>query len=334
MRKPVILPVVLLVIVLGCGPGGKVQITTPQAPAVEELWEDPVDLPSRDLFSGPGGPHMTPDANEPYEFVAHKRTGKNPGYDVRTVDGRVWSVKLGEEAQPEVVTSRLLWAIGFHQPPTYYLEKWTLSGEDAGLKPGSRFRFEPDGHEVIDDWSWYDNPFVGTQPFRGLIVAQLIFNNWDWKTSNNKIYVVSNNGGSRRIYMVRDLGASFGKARQSPIFKWLNIRHLQGTKNDLPGFEQQPFIDGFDGEQVKFSYSGLDKALVQHLTHDDVRWVCERLAGLTDRQWHDAFRAANYDDDEIVRYVRKIKEKINQGLNAGKMVNRDASDASLPIRVR
>ena len=34
---------------------------------------------------------------------------------------REWSLKLGPEAQSEVVASRLLWAIGFHQPPTYWL---------------------------------------------------------------------------------------------------------------------------------------------------------------------------------------------------------------------
>jgi hypothetical protein len=32
-----------------------------------------------------------------------------------------------------------------------------------------------------------------------------------------------------------------------------------------------------------------------------------RLSQLSDRQWHDAFRAANYSDAVIARYVRKIK---------------------------
>ena len=71
---------------------------------------------------------------------------------------------------------------------------------------------------------------------------------------------------------VRDLGASLGKAKQSPIFKWLNIRHLQGTKNDLEGFERQRFVAGLDDERIEFSYSGLDKSLVRTITVDDVRW--------------------------------------------------------------
>jgi hypothetical protein len=237
--------------VFGCGPAHRAPTTTPQSASIEQLWQEPADFASRNLFSGPGDPHMAPDPDATHQFVAHKRTGKNPGYDVRAADGRLWSVKLGEEAQPEVVTSRLLWAIGFHQPPTYYVEQWTLSGQDAGPKPPGRFRSEPEGHEVIGEWSWYENPFVGTRPFKGLVVAQLIFNNWDWKTSNNKIYVVRNGAGSRQLYVVRDLGASLGRARQSPIFQWLHIRHLQGTKNDLNGFEQQAFIEGIEGERVR-----------------------------------------------------------------------------------
>ena len=47
---------------------------------------------------------------------------------MRDDTGLEWSVKLGPEAQSEVVSSRILWAIGFHQPPTYYVERWSLTG--------------------------------------------------------------------------------------------------------------------------------------------------------------------------------------------------------------
>lgn len=318
MRMLINLAAVLVTFVaIGCGPTQRAPVVAPQGAVIEEMWKEPLDLAHRDLLSGPGGSAMAPDPDATYAFVAHKTSGKNPGYDVRSPDGRLWSVKLGEEAQPEVVTSRLLWAMGFHQPDVYHLPEWTLSREDAGRKPEGRFRFEPDGHHVVGDWSWYENPFVGTQPFRGLIVAQLIFNNWDWKTSNNKVYAVRDQSSSRTMYVVRDLGASLGKAKQSPIFKWLNVRHQQGTKNDLEGFERQPFITGMKDERLEFAYSGLDKSLLRTITTDDVRWACERLSLLSDRQWHDAFRAANYGDDAIARYVRKIKAKIAEGLNVG-----------------
>ena len=37
-----------------------------------------------------------------------------------------WSAKIGPEAQTEVVVSRILWGLGYHQPPIYYLPSWTL----------------------------------------------------------------------------------------------------------------------------------------------------------------------------------------------------------------
>ena len=127
MARRANLAVCAVTLTLGCGPARQAPVTTAAPVPIEALWQEPTDLSSRDLFAGPGGSSARPTPEATYEFVAHKTSGTNPGYDVRTDDGRLWSVKLGEEAQPEVVTSRLLWAMGFHQPPTYYLDRLTLS---------------------------------------------------------------------------------------------------------------------------------------------------------------------------------------------------------------
>ena len=63
--------------------------------------------------------------------------------------GREWSVKqpypggLDDEAPVEVALSRLLSAIGYHQPPVYYLPTFTLK-DDWGthVEPGGRFRLK------------------------------------------------------------------------------------------------------------------------------------------------------------------------------------------------
>jgi methionine salvage enolase-phosphatase E1 len=47
---------------------------------------------------------------------------------------------------------------------------------------------------------------------------------------------------------------------------------------------------------------------------EDVRWACERLQKLTDRQWRDAFRAGNFTADVTARYVARIRQKITEGL--------------------
>ena len=116
------------------------------APAVDiaELWQEPADIAVRDLYAGPGGAALQPAADAAYAFAAYKTTGTNPGYDVVDAHGRLWSVKLGVEAQSEVTASRILWAMGFHQPPTYYLPQFTLSGTDGGTKSQARFRTDGD----------------------------------------------------------------------------------------------------------------------------------------------------------------------------------------------
>ena len=48
-------------------------------------------------------------------------TGYSRGYTVTDAQGRVWDVKIGAEAQPEVVASRVLWLIGYHQPIIYFV---------------------------------------------------------------------------------------------------------------------------------------------------------------------------------------------------------------------
>jgi hypothetical protein len=64
---------------------------------------------------------------------------------------------------------------------------------------------------------------------------------------------------------------------------------------------------------VNFTYHGWQPSLVHHaITVDDVRWAAALLAGLSDRQWHDAFRAGGYPDDLSARFIRKIKANVAQ----------------------
>jgi hypothetical protein len=284
---------------------------------IAQLWVEPHDLEKRDLFHGAGGAALAPEPAAPFELIAIDDSGYSPGYDVRDRRGAEWSVKLGIEAQPEIVASRVLWAIGYHQPPTYLLTDWTLAGKQVE-KPGVA-RFRRESHKVVADWSWYENPFVSTQPFKGLLVANLILNNWDWKTSNNKVYdvddVTARAGAPRRVFVVRDLGASLGKTTFPAFLKWTPMRGMgQGSRNDIDGFEEQGLIRKVEGEQVTFDYRGIHNGLVDTLTAGDVVWACRLMARISDRQWRDAFRAAGYTGEEQRRFIAKLKSKINEGL--------------------
>lgn len=281
---------------------------------VEELWQMPHDLAARDLFHGPGGALRAPAADAPFTWIATDSSGFSPGFDVRGPDGRQWSVKLGPEAQTEVVVSRILWALGYHQPPVYYVPSWELSGGPSGRQQGARFRVDPEDPKVVGDWAWTDNDFIGTQPFHGLIAANILLNSWDWKASNNKIYQHAD--GSRR-YVVRDLGASLGKTSRSRFLGVLQIPIRgfgQGTRNDIAGFESQRFIKRADETDVEFDFHTIYPSVVDLVRASDVRWMAESFSRITDRQWEDAFRAGAFSPEVRARYIRKIKAKIAEGL--------------------
>lgn len=283
------------------------------------LWVEPSDLGSRNLFEGPGGRALAPAESTRYELVAVDSKGYSGGYDVRDRQGVEWSVKVGKEAQPEVTVSRVLWGLGFHQPPVYLVNDWQLDG--APVDPQSlrqaRFRRDSEDAKVVADWSWYENPFVGSQPFQGLLVANLMLNNWDWKTSNNKIYdLASAQGGPTRVYVVRDLGASLGKTTFPTLLKWTPMRGMgQGTRNDVDGFEEQGFIKSVDGEKVRFHYNGIHPKLVDTISITDVVWTSRLMSRVSDDQWRDAFRAGGYHEQTAQRFIARLQLKVTVARN-------------------
>lgn len=295
----------LLCLSAACAPAPKSTANAPlTAEELAQLWVEPADLASRDLLNGPGGKDAAPDANATYTVTGLDITGYSAGYDVVDPAGRAWKIKLGEEVQSEIVASRVLWAIGFHQPPTYFVPRLLLEGgrqEDNG-RPA---RFRPrEGYTTESNWSWQENPYVGTRPFKGLLVVNLILNNWDLKATNNRIYVVNvPDGLPERRFVVQDLGASLGRARW-PI----------GTRNNVDAFENQSLVNRVENGIVAFDYNGRHRELFRDITPDDVVWACRLLAHLTDDQWQDAFRAAHYSGAIGQRFITKLKSKIQEGL--------------------
>jgi hypothetical protein len=282
----------------------------PARPAeLSELWVERGDVSALDLFDGPGGAAMKPPPGAIFRFLAQDKTGFSPGWDVSDGAGTRWSVKLGPEVQSEIVASRILWAMGYHQPPTYYVGQWTLEG---GPQPGpgepGRFRPEVAGVAPGGDWSWERNPFAHAQPFRGLLVLMRVINNWDLLDGNNSVYEFARPmDGARRWYVVRDLGASFGRTRTLSIHS--------GTRNDVDDFERQGFLDGV-GEDgyVNFDQKGKwHRGLFSRITPADVRWMCERLDRLSDQQWQDAFRAGGHERELAQRFIRRLQQKIAEG---------------------
>src|SRR5687768_16157325 len=117
----------LTVCVASCAGGVSPRLPA-QAPApsqLAELWVDP-GAARRDLFWGVGGKQHAPDPSAVYTLDSQDDLGFSTSYDVVDPNRVEWSAKIGPEAQTEVVVSRVLWGIGYHQPPIYYLPSWTV----------------------------------------------------------------------------------------------------------------------------------------------------------------------------------------------------------------
>ena len=310
--------VTICVVIAAGGCAKAVPRTTAQSQAVDisQLWVEPSDLASRDLFHGAGGAALVPDTSSPFALISEDHTGYSAGYDVRGADGRTWSVKVGKEAQTEVVMSRVLWAVGYHQPAVYYVPQWQLTGGTVAAPEPGRFRADLPDRKNVGEWSLYENDVLNPQAFKGLIVANVLLNNWDWKTSNNKVYeVTSADASGRRLHVMQDLGASLGKTGAPALIRWLQWRGFgQGTRNDVDGFEGQGFIRRVDGSRVEFDYRGIHSPLLKVVNRDDVVWTARLLSQISDAQWNDAFRAAAYSPDVAARFIAKIKAKIAEGI--------------------
>ena len=278
------------------------------------LWERPVDLATRDVYFGTWGRDYAPNPVDIYTFVERKHTGVNLGMTVVDSGGREWSVKqpypggMDDESPVEVAVSRLLSAVGYHQPPVYYLPSFTLK-DDWGThtEPGGRFRLKLDAMKDLGPWRWDENPFIDSKPYQGLLVMLMMFNDTDLKNSNNTLYERQVGGRVEKWYVVRDVGAALG-----------DFDRFAPRKGNADAFERAPFILGVNNRHVDLAVDPWYTKLVRdRITVDDVHWAGALLAQLTERQWHDAFRAAGYEPNVANRFIRKLRQKVADAQNVG-----------------
>lgn len=302
------LPAVFTLYLPFCAAEIKPVLTPLDAPPAT-LWVQPADVAEQDLYNGPWGAASAPAPNDRYELIRLKHTGINPGLSIRDATGRQWNVKQAaaddwDEGPVEVVLSRVLSAVGYHQPPIYYLPSFTLVDDwGSHVEPGGRFRLSHRDLKDRGEWSWQQNPFVGTTPYQGLLVILMMFNSSDLKNSNNTVYEYRGKNGREHRYVVRDIGTALGSTGR-----------FVPEKGNADVFARLGFIRDVRNGFVEFEYGGWHQELVRgRITPADVRWAGDFLAQLTNRQWTDAFRAGGYPPEVANRFIHTIQRKITEG---------------------
>jgi hypothetical protein len=279
----------------------------PTAEELSEFWVDPTGQPPRSLKDGVGANLAKPVENARYDVKEVDPTGFSITYKLKDSDGMEWNVKIGPEARPEVVASRIVWALGYHQLPSFFVDRFEAVDKNGKKyqRGGARFRPKEFGMKSSGTWSWQRNRFAGTQPFNGLLVLMMLLNSTDLKDDNNEVYETKDKGGAdaRREFIVKDLGATLGATG-----------YFDAKRGDLEAFEREPFIVGSTGSVVTFAFKGGYRELVSRISPADVKWMAARVMKITDEQWTDAFHAGHYDDEQTRRYVARIKQKASEGL--------------------
>jgi hypothetical protein len=287
------------------------------------IWQEPADIKTRDLFYGPGGKDRQPQGK--LTFLEEDKGGTNPKFSVVDERGVRWKVKLGSEAQPETVATRLVWAAGYFADEDYYLPEIKVEKlprlkrgrkyvSPDGTVRGARLERDEKGDQKLGEWDWFDNPFVGTRELNGLRVLMALINNWDPKAVNNSIGARQ---GVARAYYVSDLGSTFGRTGGA----------LSRTRNDLKGYVKSKFIKRVKGDKVDLVFktrppfflavyppyykrrARLEK-VGREIPLADARWLGELLNQLSLQQIADAFRAGGYSPEQVAAYAKKVNDRI------------------------
>ena len=278
----------------------------PSEQQLSELWVQPE--PGRDLFWGVGGKRIAPDPDARYTVIEIKRSGFSRGYTVKGPADREWSAKFPPEAATEVTASRILWGVGYHQPPIYYVAHWNAEkATSPNPQLPARFREKKpdlDGLDAKGVWSYYSQPV--RRHDTALRTARSAGHAGQLRSqgrAERDLRARRRLRGGEKWYVARDLGQTFGRTGV-----------LDAPRGDIQVFEQTPFIKGVVKGHVVFDYRGRHHVLFENIRPADVRWICTELDRFTDDQWQDAFRAGGYPQQIADRFIARMKQKIHEGL--------------------
>ena len=185
----------------------------------------------------------------------------------------------------------------------YFVPSITIPGK--GTFENVRLEARPENIKRLDEWKWKENPFVGTKELQGLKMMMVFMSNWDVLDLQNKVLAV--NGENH--YIVSDLGATFGKlgGNNFPIIYRL------GRKTGSPEhFEDTKLVRFVEDGEVELAYKGKNRGVFKGFTVDDARWLAGLLTQLSDKQIGDAFRAANYNAEEVATFTGAVRSKITE----------------------
>jgi hypothetical protein len=303
---------------------------TPGLPSGKPIvWEDRGALTPSKVYWGSAGGAADPLArlpSPPYSHFEQDTTSNATSPKARLTDskGIKWTVKFGEEIHSDVAAPRLAQAMGFGTVESYFVPggkvegittKTDLGAAHGWIKPdgtfdkGARFKRHNKEETVVTDsankdmtWTEAENPGVPPEHLSGLLILDVLINNWDAQRKNCKVYHVDGKNGPQNWFIISDYGASFA---DKPFHKY-NLSQYQ---------KEQSFIKDLSGGFVNLIYaSSVSSQAKLHgripLAH--AQWFRKQLEKLTDDDIQASFDAASATDALNHAYMDGNAEQIKQ----------------------
>jgi len=289
----------------------------------QKIWRDPGAVEKLDFVGGPGGRSRAP--RPPFKFVEEDLGGSTPKVKVTDRRGETWVVKWGPEVNSEVFATRIAWASGYFVDATYFVPTGRIAGvrdlkrAKSVLTSDGRFtnaRFELRDKEARflekNNWTWFNNPFIGTQELNGLKIIMMLTSNWDNKDardqdrgSNTGILEYRLNDRLELRYLVTDWGGSMGK--------WGKV--FTREKWDCEGFAAQTpdFIKGIKDDRIEWGYKAQHSGDAKDdIRMSDVKWLLRYLGRITDRQITTGLQASGATAAETHCFAQAMRNRIEQ----------------------
>jgi len=315
--------------VLGIGGSPAWTKHPPESQAI--LWRDPGPVEKLDLAYPPGGPAGMP--VPPFQFIQEDHSGTNPKVKVKDAHGHTWAVKFGPEAHASVFSSHLVAACGYVVEPEYFIGRSRILGAHNlhraapyiardGTFENARFQVRSKWPKFMQDhnWTWTNNPFLGTHEFNGLRILMMLLANWDakdardfpdvygggkWADSNVAIFEMP---GKPHVYeyFVSDWGGTLGK--WGPIFPFRNCWNAKDYAAQTP-----QFVRGVDNGVVRWGFTGTHSPdVARDIRVSDVRWLLRYLGRIGDRQIRRGLERSGATQHEVALYSQAIRQRIQQ----------------------
>jgi len=113
-------------------------------------------------------------------------------------------------------------------------------------------------------------------------------------------------------YAISDLSPTFGKAAQPAAV--LHITRSRNGPEDVHRRRRRGVVN--------FRYSEKKLEIFNNIPVERARWIGSWLARLSENQFKDAFRAANYSSEETVILTEAVQDRIAELVKLGDEVRR------------